>query len=66
MLVPPGLSKKERAEYDKVHVPKAKEFINVGPKGGLRPPGGSKAPTPAPATKKVLKDKVEVKEKRGK
>ena len=42
MLVPVGLSKKERAKSDDRNVPKAKKFVNVGPKAGLRPVGGDK------------------------
>ncbi len=56
MLVPTGMSPKERKEYDKVHVPKPMPN-NPGPKAGLRPPGGDKAkevekPAPAPKKKK--------------
>ena len=43
MLVPSGLSKKEREAYDKIHVPKSKKFLNRGPRAGLRPVGGGKS-----------------------
>jgi len=46
MLVPSGLSKKEREAYDKRHVPKARKLINTGPAGGLRPVGGKEVPAP--------------------
>lgn len=61
MLVPSGLSKKERKEYDERYAPKQKQFVNKGPAGGLRPPGGDKDKV---VTKKSLKDSVDVKEKK--
>ena len=41
MLIPVGLKGKERAEYVKKHTHQVRD-INVGPKSGLRPPGGDK------------------------
>ena len=46
MLIPPGLTKKQRKEYDERNVHKAKKFINVGPAAGLRPVGGDKTIKP--------------------
>lgn len=44
MLVPTGLSKKEREAYDKEHVRTLPKDINKGPRSGLRPAGGDKKP----------------------
>jgi len=51
MLVPTGLSKKERKAYDEIHTPTIPSKINVGPKGGLRPVGGVKKAAPKPEPK---------------
>ena len=43
MLIPVGLKGKERDAYIKKHTHQTDpKRINVGPKAGLRPPGGDK------------------------
>ena len=42
MLIPTGLSKKEKEAYVKKYAPKARKFVNVGPRAKLRPVGGDK------------------------
>lgn len=54
MLIPPGMSKKERDAYVKKNTHQMKN-LNQGPKAGLRPPGGDPK-----VAKKTLKDKIDV------
>ena len=42
MLVPTGLTKKEREAYDKKNARTVSSKVNIGPRAGLRPPGGDK------------------------